>query len=78
MDESDEDGEDETIDHPAPGLVGTNQNEAGPSGLCAGRRGQSVEVGNKRHRGALQAHAELFDNQRTAHPYPLGWGTPLP
>jgi hypothetical protein len=76
-DESDEDGEDETMGQPAPRLMGTNQSEAGPSGLCAERRGQSVEVGNRRHRGALQAHAELFENQGTAHPYPLGWGTPL-
>ena len=42
------------------GAAGTNQEEAGPSGLCAKRRGQPVGGRNVRQRGALRGQLEPF------------------
>ena len=59
------------------GAAGTNQEEAGPSGLCAKRRGQPVEGRNVRQRGVLHGQLEPFEHQRPARSCPLGQG-PLP
>jgi hypothetical protein len=58
------------------GAAGTNQGEAGPSGLCAKRRGQPAGGRNVRQRGALHGHLERFEYQRPARPCPLGQGAP--
>jgi hypothetical protein len=78
-DESEED-EDlwEALPTFAPEVMGRNQGEAGPSGLCAKRRGQTVEARNVRQRSALWPHVRSFRDMPVAQPCPLGWETPLP
>ena len=79
--ESEEDRGDGDIEQPVVGPAGANQGEAGPSGLCARRRGYISEAGNGRHQGIGETNREMLENQSTARPCPwrqrapaLGWG----
>ena len=75
--ESDDGREDGDMEQPALGPAGANQGEAGPSGLCARRRGQTAEAGNGRHQGIGGTGIEMLENQCTARPCPWRQG-PLP
>ena len=75
--ESDDGREDGDMEQPALGPAGANQGEAGPSGLCARRRGHTAEAGNGRHQGIGETGIEMLENQCTARPCPWRQG-PLP